>query len=277
MDPAEAASDREMSQKVLQSVESLPEPQRQVTALYYIDGYSQEEIAGFLETPVTTVKSRLHAARKSLRRRLMSMVEEVLKSQAPGELFAKRLETVIATYLSKGPSENLMQSDWQQEQMRLTGEVLDAEKEGMRITEALSRSEKAKLREKAALQCGLRRDEQGREILKQLLHDRSARVRWYSLRWYAAAIHPENPGYWGVQARAEAVPDGIEAVLTLSEDENDKVRAVLACVLSAYAHLKHEGVRSTMKALLEDPVHSVQHTGAKFLGIRCSGCGKEFG
>ena len=58
--PVERAEDREMKVKVLQAIRSLPEHERTVTTLYYINGYSQEMIAEFLEVPAGTVKSRLH-------------------------------------------------------------------------------------------------------------------------------------------------------------------------------------------------------------------------
>src|SRR6185437_7463383 len=49
--------------RVLAAIHTLPETQREVAMLFYIKEYSQREIAGFLELPVTTVNNRLHAAR----------------------------------------------------------------------------------------------------------------------------------------------------------------------------------------------------------------------
>jgi RNA polymerase sigma factor (sigma-70 family) len=57
--------------RVLTAIYALPELQREVALLFYIKDYSQREIAGFLEVPVTTVNNRLHAARQALRRRLV--------------------------------------------------------------------------------------------------------------------------------------------------------------------------------------------------------------
>ena len=45
------------------ALRKLPEAERAVTALFYINGYSQDEIGAFLEVPVTTVKNRLRATR----------------------------------------------------------------------------------------------------------------------------------------------------------------------------------------------------------------------
>ena len=78
--PTEAMEMRELKDKVLAAVRALPEPQRMVTTLFYINGYSQKDIAEFLEVPVTTVKKRLVASRGRLKQRMMVMVDETLKS-----------------------------------------------------------------------------------------------------------------------------------------------------------------------------------------------------
>lgn len=46
----------------------LPEPQREVLLLRFVDGFSLDEIAAALEVPAGTVKSRLHHALAALRR-----------------------------------------------------------------------------------------------------------------------------------------------------------------------------------------------------------------
>ena len=62
--PADRAEQDELHKAVLAAIRSLPERERNVTTLFYIDGYSQLDIAGFLDMPVTTVNDRLHASRK---------------------------------------------------------------------------------------------------------------------------------------------------------------------------------------------------------------------
>ena len=54
-----------------------------VTALFYIGDYSQNEIADFLELPVTTIKKRLFDARKKLREGMEDMVSETLQEKRP--------------------------------------------------------------------------------------------------------------------------------------------------------------------------------------------------
>lgn len=82
--PAAAAERRELRDRVLAAIRGLPENDRMVTALYYINGYSQQDVADFLEVPVTTVNNHLHSARERLKERMVAMVEDELKSQRPG-------------------------------------------------------------------------------------------------------------------------------------------------------------------------------------------------
>jgi RNA polymerase sigma factor (sigma-70 family) len=89
--PAEAAEKRELSQRVREAIQSLSEHERTATTLFYIDGYSQDEIADFLEVPVTTVKNRLHTSRRRLRERMIAMLGDELKSHKPGPEFPYQL------------------------------------------------------------------------------------------------------------------------------------------------------------------------------------------
>jgi len=96
--PARIAEGRELEERVLDAVRALPGHQRTATTLFYINGYSQKEIAAFLEVPVTTVKKRLHDSRKRLRKGMIDMVENTLKSNTPDERFSQR---VIAELLAR--------------------------------------------------------------------------------------------------------------------------------------------------------------------------------
>ena len=89
--PAQAAEDREMKANVLAAIRSLPERERTVTTLFYINGYSQSDIAEFLEIPGGTVKSRLAASRNRLKKRMIEMVAEQLQASKPGPEFSARL------------------------------------------------------------------------------------------------------------------------------------------------------------------------------------------
>lgn|GEM_PF-3127891 len=95
--PAEQAETHEIRRRVLQAISALPQTQRTATMLFYIDGYSQKEIADFLEVPVSTVNDRLHASRKRLRERMMAMVKETLEEKAPDERFSEKvIEALLA-------------------------------------------------------------------------------------------------------------------------------------------------------------------------------------
>ena len=89
--PAETAQRRELQDRVLQAIQALPENQREVTSLFYINGYSQKDIAEFLEVPLTPVKKRLADSRSKLKQRMIAMVERELHDNAPGEQFSNRI------------------------------------------------------------------------------------------------------------------------------------------------------------------------------------------
>ena len=90
-DPAVAIQHAELREAVLAAVRALSEPQREVTSLFYINGYSQDEIAAFLELPVSTVKNRLHGARQRLRERMTNMVADELRSHPLPDDFRRRV------------------------------------------------------------------------------------------------------------------------------------------------------------------------------------------
>jgi len=56
---------------LLEAVESLSPPLKTVVVLRYQEGYSQKDIAKILQLPIGTVKSRLNAALKMLRKYLV--------------------------------------------------------------------------------------------------------------------------------------------------------------------------------------------------------------
>ena len=74
---------REMRERLWEALDSLPERERTATLLYYISGYSQKEIAAFLDAPASTVKKRLFSARGRLRAVLFDVLEDSLREQRP--------------------------------------------------------------------------------------------------------------------------------------------------------------------------------------------------
>jgi RNA polymerase sigma factor (sigma-70 family) len=82
-DPYTAYEQKERQIRVYAAIQALPEAERVATALFYISDYSQNDIAAFLEVPVTTVKKRLYSARRKLRERMVDMVRESLQEKRP--------------------------------------------------------------------------------------------------------------------------------------------------------------------------------------------------
>jgi RNA polymerase sigma-70 factor (ECF subfamily) len=68
--PERAFERHELMQVLDEAIRSLSTAQRLVVVLFYMQGFSLVEIADILDCPVGTVKSRLHNARKALRRKL---------------------------------------------------------------------------------------------------------------------------------------------------------------------------------------------------------------
>jgi RNA polymerase sigma-70 factor, ECF subfamily len=69
---------REQETEFMNLLDQLPLPQRSVLLLHFVEDFSLEEIARITETQIGTVKSRLHYAKKSLRKLL-----EVKNENAP--------------------------------------------------------------------------------------------------------------------------------------------------------------------------------------------------
>ena len=82
-DPFLAYEQVERQIRVYAAIRALPEHERMVTALFYIGDYAQQEIADFLEVPVTTVKKRLFYSRKKLRQGMEEMVRATLQEKRP--------------------------------------------------------------------------------------------------------------------------------------------------------------------------------------------------
>ncbi|MEM7533001.1 MAG: sigma-70 family RNA polymerase sigma factor [Chloroflexota bacterium] len=106
-DPAILFEKTTSQQNVYDAIAQLPAHQRLVTALFYVEGYSQKEISEFLEIPVTTIKKRLFTARKRLKQRMVNMVEKQLQENKPSQTaeFATAVQFFVA--LTDGDSTQL--------------------------------------------------------------------------------------------------------------------------------------------------------------------------
>lgn len=74
--PAEAAEAADIRAQVQHAVAGLPAGQRAAVLLFYLEGFTHAETAALLDIEVGAVKTRLHKARATLRRRLLAAWEE---------------------------------------------------------------------------------------------------------------------------------------------------------------------------------------------------------
>lgn len=65
--PEEDTEKKESSRRVQAAINSLNEAQRHLCLLYYVEGYTLAELTEILDTPMGTLKSRLHRSRDNLR------------------------------------------------------------------------------------------------------------------------------------------------------------------------------------------------------------------
>ncbi len=74
--PEENGLVAEQRRRVVAALGELPRPQREVIEMAYFEGYSQSQIAERLGQPLGTVKTRVRAAMKALRRDLLDLDEK---------------------------------------------------------------------------------------------------------------------------------------------------------------------------------------------------------
>jgi len=76
MNPAEHHEAAELAERVRRAVADLPAGQRAAVVLFYMDGLTHAETAAALGVAVSAIKTRLHNARATLRRSLLTVWEE---------------------------------------------------------------------------------------------------------------------------------------------------------------------------------------------------------
>lgn len=97
-DPLAETVTQEFRTSVQGVVAELPEDLRVATMLFHLEGYSQKEIAAFLDVPVSTVKKRLFDGRKQLKERMFEMAKENIQVNRPSkdDGFAEKVQFFIA-------------------------------------------------------------------------------------------------------------------------------------------------------------------------------------
>jgi RNA polymerase sigma factor (sigma-70 family) len=261
---------RELQAKVLDAINGLSDVQREATTLFYMNGYSEKEVAEFLEVPVSTVKKRLHDSRRKLKEAMVSMVGDTLKQHAPDERFARKVADAVALCSTKGPARDHVFSEWNGARGRQIGDLAREGEEGFRIAVALSRSERRQARAQAAVYFGMTLGDRSAEQLAILLRDRCADVRRRAVSFYAKAIHPEHDYY---SQPASSVPQGVEKLYPLIDDHNVAVRRRAVMALRAYAGLAHAPTLEALGSACRDPKHKIRHEAWRALGKVCPDCG----
>ncbi len=74
--PSEQMEMEELREAVLKAMNKLPETYRLPLMLYHFDGLSYQKVSESLDIPVSTVKWRLHQARRQLRKEMSEMIEK---------------------------------------------------------------------------------------------------------------------------------------------------------------------------------------------------------
>jgi RNA polymerase sigma-70 factor, ECF subfamily len=75
-DPAALVLERLEAEQVYSAIAALPEDYRVVSALYFMEEFSYQEIAEVVGCPVGTVRSRLHRGRRMLQKALWQIAEQ---------------------------------------------------------------------------------------------------------------------------------------------------------------------------------------------------------
>jgi RNA polymerase sigma factor (sigma-70 family) len=264
-----------MAGDVLTEINGLSDMQRQIVILCCLRDRPQREIAEFLGVPLTTVKKRLYDARRNLKKGLREMVEETVRTHGPGESFEKRVARVIEIFSSTGPEYDSTGSDWEQMLQGQTGELLQDEADGHRVAGIMAEADNWRVRSNAVIYYGLKADAHSRSELIRMFGDCNRRVRRQAVRFYAALIHPgiTAGAVFEIAKAADSLPDGVDKMLPLLNDDNQKVRMVAVTAIGAYAGLDPQ-VDEVLTSVLNGGNHGMAHMTARLVKAECPCCGK---
>lgn len=284
--PHERLERQEVRRMVLDAIARLGKAQRETVALFYVNGYSLAEVAAMQEVPVGTVKRRLHDGRQKLKEELVGMVEDVLKSEAPKEDFARRVFELLSAarprqdwYLAVLPELRRIGHEGIEGYLRAFQSPHPAVRRGAvnlvelceaaRNEEAIAGLLKAALgdpsrtvRTTAAKKClsasAISDDRKRREFIPLvvgLLFDRAKMVRWQVARYLAQGWAADVPWEQAVRALLDEQNPVVRAA------KESLLRAILAAqapqVPAAREEASSERIAALRKALA-DPDQSVR-------------------
>jgi RNA polymerase sigma-70 factor (ECF subfamily) len=102
--PATPSNDRgDIASGVMEQVQRLPIRLREPLVMFYINGYSAEDVAGLLGVPHGTVRRRLHEARKALRHTMEAAMVKEIKRSAPRAAFAEKVWRAFEVFHGRDP------------------------------------------------------------------------------------------------------------------------------------------------------------------------------
>jgi RNA polymerase sigma factor (sigma-70 family) len=98
--PEDIAVQGEVQACVRLAVASLPQHERLVTVLFYGCRYSYNEVSALLKIPLTTVKKRLHSARRKLKVQLQASLHDTIENARRASDGAEGAEICLARWWS---------------------------------------------------------------------------------------------------------------------------------------------------------------------------------
>lgn len=152
--PSVETGEQPTRETLRQALGNLSPDERVAATLHYLVGLDQSQVAGLLQIPVGTVKSRLHRARQHLKRRLIEMAKEQFAGRDPAEDYGRAViggmrgvihwqKLLGAEGLEGWRSLNPMRKEgeklaqvWQRSGEAIIGEDLDGEGERLLVGDA---------------------------------------------------------------------------------------------------------------------------------------------
>src|SRR6185503_20295652 len=86
---------RDEANTALAAIAQLPVALREPSTLFFVHECSHQDIATFLGLSVQTVNNRLHAARKQLKQRMLTMMKDTLHAHGLPDDFANRIGRLV--------------------------------------------------------------------------------------------------------------------------------------------------------------------------------------
>ncbi len=225
---------RELKDEVMAAIAKLSKPQQETTTLFYVNGYSVEEVAKMQEVPVGTVKGRLHDSREKLKEEMIGMVEKVLKDKAPKKDFGDKVFKLIGGF-------GYDAQDWHKTVAELKKIGPDGVDGFIRALE----SGEPRMRKSAVHMLGATGITSARiaELLIEALKDKNRKVRRFTLEVLINGDHKI-----GEKQKKQLLP----VFLEMLHDKSRKVRQAVCWNLSHSDYAKQVPLEFVAKELAEE-------------------------